>query len=219
VRGFSSAEVGTTMLVSGLTMFLSAPLCGWLVRKIDARIAMVVGFALTGWAIGLGARITPNWGFNEFLTLQIARGLGSMIAMIAAQMMTISTLPVTLMKDASGLINLIRNVAGAIGLATIATILSHQTAGHMADLATAVSTANPSGQGMLEGLTGMMREGGMADPEGGARKAFSMLMRRQAAVLSFGDAFMFLSLGCWFAAALALFARPGAAMASPQGSH
>jgi DHA2 family multidrug resistance protein len=215
VRGFSAAEVGTTMLVSGLTMFLSAPLCGWMVRKTDARVAMVVGFGLIGWAIGLGGRITPDWGFREFLTLQIVRGLGSMIAMVAAQMMTISTLPVTLMKEASGLINLIRNVAGAIGLAAIATILSHQTASHMADLATAVSTANPAGQGMLEGLTGMMREGGMADPEAGARKAFSMLLRRQAAVLSFGDAFMFLAVGCWFAAGLALFARPGAAMPGP----
>lgn len=223
VRGFSAADVGTTMLVSGLTMFLSAPFCGWLVRMMDARVAMVIGFTLIGWAISLGARITPDWGFREFLTLQIVRGLGSMIAMVAAQMMTVSTLPVTLMKEASGLINLIRNVAGAIGLAAIATILSHQTALHMADLASGVSTASPTGQGMLDGLTGMMSQGGMADPEGGARKAFAMLLRRQAAVLSFGDAFMFLAVGCWFAAALSLFARPGAAMPGParqaEGAH
>ena len=223
VRGFSAADVGTTMLVSGLTMFLSAPFCGWLVRMMDARVAMVIGFTLIGWAISLGGRITPDWGFREFLTLQIVRGLGSMIAMVAAQMMTVSTLPVTLMKEASGLINLIRNVAGAIGLAAIATILSRQTALHMADLTAAVSTASPTGQGMLEGLTGMMGQGGMADPEGGARKAFSMLLRRQAVVLSFGDAFMFLAIGCWGAAALSLFARPGAAMpgrsAQAGGSH
>jgi MFS transporter, DHA2 family, multidrug resistance protein len=220
VRGFSSAEVGTTMLVSGLTMFLSAPLCGRIVRQMDARLAMLIGFTLVGWAISLGGRITDNWGFREFLTLQIVRGLGSMIAMVAAQMMTISTLPVTLMKDASGLINLIRNVAGAIGLAAIATILSRQTAAHYTDIASAVSTASPAGQGMMEGLTGMMGQGGMPDPEAGARKAFSMLIRRQAAVLSFGDAFMFLSAGCWFAAGLALFARPGAAMPTqPQGAH
>ncbi|WP_309606323.1 DHA2 family efflux MFS transporter permease subunit [Phenylobacterium sp.] len=214
VRGYSSAEVGTTMLVSGLTMFLSAPIAGRVVSRIDARVAMVIGFSLTAWAIGLGARITDDWGFKEFLTLQVVRGLGSMIAMIAAQMMTISTLPVTLMKDASGLINLIRNVAGAIGLAVIATILTHQTVAHYTDIAAAVSTANAVSQEMLSGLTAMMSGAGMADPDGGAHKAFSMLIRRQAAVLSFGDAFMFLSLGCWMAAFLALFARPGAATAN-----
>jgi len=41
VRGYSSSEVGTTMLVTGLTMFLTAPLVGRLIRVIDARIALV----------------------------------------------------------------------------------------------------------------------------------------------------------------------------------
>jgi DHA2 family multidrug resistance protein len=218
VRGFSSAEVGTTMLASGLAMFVAGPTCGPIVRKADPRICMLLGFSLVGWSLGLGGRITDNWGMGEFMTLQIVRGVGSMIAMIAAQMMSISTLPVTLMKDASGLINLIRNVAGAIGLAALATILSRQTAAHYADIASAVSTASPTGQGMMEGLSGMM--GGLSDPDGGARKAFSMLARRQAAVLSFGDAFLFLSLGCWLAAGLALLAKPAPAGAPlPQGAH
>src|SRR3954471_19966527 len=135
VRGFSSSEVGTTMLVSGLTMFLSAPIVGRLVRVIDARVAMVVGFSLAAWAIQLGVRVTDQWGFNEFFVLQVVRGFGTMIAMIAAQQMSIATLPVTMMKDASGLINLIRNVAGAIGLAVLSTILSHQNAVHYMDIA------------------------------------------------------------------------------------
>lgn len=219
VRGFSSAEVGTTMLVSGLTMFLSAPVAGRIVRAVDARISMVLGFALAAWAIQLGVRVTDQWGFAEFFTLQVARGLGTMIAMIAAQQMSVSTLPVSMMKDASGLINLIRNVAGAIGLATLTTVIGHQTAVHYADLASAASQANPTSTALLEGLTQMMRDGGMADPEGGARKAFSMMLRRQASVLSFGDAFGVLALGCWAAVFLAFFARPGKPGALPQGGH
>jgi DHA2 family multidrug resistance protein len=208
VRGFSSAEVGTTMLVSGLTMFLSAPVAGRVVRLMDPRVAMLLGFSLAAWAIGLGARVTDQWGFNEFMVLQAARGLGTLVAMIASQQMSISTLPVSLMKDASGLINLIRNVAGAIGLAMLTTILAHQGAVHYADIAAAVSTANPVGQDMMQGLSGMMSQSGMADPDGGARKAYGMLMHRQAAVLAFGDAFWFLSLGCWLAVVMALFVKP-----------
>jgi len=212
VRGYSSAEVGTTMLVSGLTMFLSAPIVGRLVRVIDARVAMVVGFSLAAWAIQLGVRVTDQWGFTEFFTLQVVRGFGTMIAMIAAQQMSIGTLPVTQMKDASGLINLIRNVAGAIGLAVLSTILSHQNAVHFMDIASAASQANPTTTDMMNGLSQMMTAGGMNDPDGTARKAMSMLMRRQAAVLSFGDAFGALSLGCWAAVFLAFFARGGSAM-------
>ena len=74
---------------------------------------------------------------------------------------------------------------------------------------------------MLAGLTGMMTESGMADPDGGARKAFSMMLHRQASVLAFGDAFWFLSLGCWLAVVMALFVRPSNTPAyhSPGESH
>jgi DHA2 family multidrug resistance protein len=221
VRGFSSSEVGTTMLVSGLTMFLSAPIAGRLVRMLDARIAMIGGFALAAWAIQLGVRVTGEWGFHEFFVLQVARGLGTMVAMIAAQQMSVATLPVTMMKDASGLINLIRNVAGAIGLAVLTTILSHQGAVHYMDLASAASQANAASAGMMDGLTAMMTEGGMADPEATARKAMSLMIHRQASVLSFGDAFAVLALGCWAAVGLAFLAKPGPAMGGPPqgGGH
>ncbi|MDB5422884.1 MAG: multidrug efflux transporter, permease protein [Phenylobacterium sp.] len=208
VRGFSSAEVGTTMLASGLSMFLSAPIAGRVTGWVDPRVAMVAGFGVAAWAIGLGVHVTDQWGFSEFLVLQVVRGLGTMVAMIASQQMAISTLPVSMMKDASGLINLLRNVAGAIGLAVLTTILGHQGAVHYADLAAAASTANPMGQDMMAGLTGMMTDAGMADPEGGARKAFSLLMHRKAMVLSFGDAFWFLSLASWAGVVMALFVKP-----------
>jgi DHA2 family multidrug resistance protein len=85
------------------------------------------------------------------------------------------------------------------------------------DLASAVSQANPQSQEMLDGLTQMMAGSGMADPEGGARKAFSFLLHKQAAVLSFGDAFAFLALGCWFAAALGFLAPKGRLQMQGQG--
>lgn len=217
IRQFSSSDVGTVMLVSGLTMFLSAPLAGRVVRMVDARISMVFGFALCAWGIQQGVRVTDEWGFNEFLVLQIVRGVGSMIAMIAAQQMAVASLPVTMMKDASGLINLIRNVAGAIGLAVLSTILSHQGAVHYADIAAAASSAHAPTASLFDGLTQMMTERGMADPEGGARKALSMMMHRQAQTLAFGDAFGVLALGCWIAAVLALFAKGGKPMAGEAG--
>jgi MFS transporter, DHA2 family, multidrug resistance protein len=220
VRGFSSAEVGTTMLVSGLTMFLSAPIAGRIVRLMDARLAMIGGFALAAWSIQLGVRITDEWGFSEFLTLQVARGLGTMIAMVSAQQMSVASLPVSQMKDASGLINLVRNVAGAIGLAVLTTVLGHQHAVHYADLASAANMANPTSAALLEQLTQLMSARGMADPESGARKAMSMMLHRQASVLSFGDAFAVLALGCWAAVGLAFFVKPIRLDGRPpQGAH
>ena len=106
-----------------------------------------------------------------------------------------------------------RNVAGAMGLAMLSTILSHQHAVHFMELTSAASMANPTSSAMMEGLTQMMSTSGLADPDGVARKAMSGMLHRQAAVLSFGDAFAAVAMFCWVAAFLGLFARPGSAMA------
>ncbi|HEX5377791.1 MAG TPA: DHA2 family efflux MFS transporter permease subunit [Phenylobacterium sp.] len=220
VLRYSAAEVGTTMLVSGLAMFLTAPIAGRFVRQMDPRIPMFVGFGLAAWGIGLGIRVNTNWSFPEFALMQAMRGVGVMIGMIASQQLAVSTLPVSQMKDASGLVNLMRNVGGAVGLAMVTTILSTNTATHYADLAAGVSQASAASQDMLAGLTTMLADSGAADPEGAGRKAFSMMIRREAAVLAFGDAFLFLAAGCAVAGVVSLLARPSRTPPpAPSGGH
>ena len=220
IRRFSPSEVGGTMLVSGLTMFLSAPIMGRIVRSIDARIAMVIGFGLVALGMGQGIHISDDWGFDEFIVLQMCRGMGSMIAMIASSQMSISTIPLPMMKDASGLMNLIRNVGGAVGLAMVTTILGKMSAVHMGDLAASVTLGSAEAQNMLGYMTEMMTAGGSLDPAGGARKVMGMMLRREALVMAFSDGFMFLAAGCVVAAGLAFFARPAPpAPVSPAGGH
>ena len=217
IRGYSPAQVGTTMLVSGLTMFLAAPIAGRVIRAMDVRIGMILGFALIAVGLSQGVHVTRDWGFQEFVVLQVLRGLGSMIAMIAASQMSISTMPVSLMKDASGLVNLIRNVGGAVGLALLTTLIAHMSASHFIDLASGVSSASMEAQSMMSGLTEMMTQGGSLDPEGAGRKAFGAMLHRQALTMAFGDAFMFLALGCVAAAFLALLAAPSKPAEAPPG--
>lgn len=209
IRQYSAAEVGTTMLVSGLVMFMSAPVAGRLVRAMDPRIPLVAGFGLAAYGVGLGVRVTAEWGFWEFAALQAIRGLGVMIAMIAAQQLSVSTLPPSMMKDASGLVNLIRNVGGAIGLAVLTTILTDKTAVHLSELSAGMNIASQQAQDMLSGLTAMMDAQGLADPAGAANKFLGMALHRNASVLAFGDAFYFLALGCAVAAMLGFLATPG----------
>ena len=38
VRGYSALMIGETMFVSGITMFLTAPIVGRLMQKVDMRL-------------------------------------------------------------------------------------------------------------------------------------------------------------------------------------
>lgn len=206
VRDYSPAEVGTTLVVSGLAMFATAPFAGRLTRKLDLRILMFGGFMLVAWGMWDAHAVNQQWGFWEFAGIQALRGSGVMLAMIAAQQVTMSTLPMHMVKNASGLVNLSRNVGGAFGLAYLNTSLTTNTAVHMGELTSRIDQTSGQAAEMLAGLT--QRFAGSIDPEGAAMKAFYGMLQRQATTLAFGDAFAVLAVGCVFAAFVTLLSQP-----------
>ncbi len=208
IRNFSSAEIGTTMIVSGLSMFVTGPIAGRIVRTVDPRIPMFIGFSLAGWGMWMAHTVTDDWGFWEFTWVQALRGVGVMIAMIATQTVTMSTLPPQMVKNASGLVNLFRNTGGAVGLAMLSTTITQQSALYYSDMSSKVAASDPQIQTMMAGLVARMQQLGVADPEGATFKAFYGMMFKQASVLAFGDAFAMLAMCGFFAAVVALFAAP-----------
>ncbi len=219
VREYSSAEVGTTMVVSGLAMFATGPFAGRLVRLLDARVLMFCGFMMCAWGMWEAHTVTEDWGFWQFASVQAFRGVGVMLAMIASQQVTMSTLPPHMVKNASGLVNLARNVGGAFGLAILNTSLTTNTALHMAEL---TSSIDQSSQGMRQMMAGMtQRFAESIDPAGAAMKALYGILTRQATTLAFGDAFALLGIMCAGAAFITLLSRPvrAPAGAPPSDAH
>ena len=219
VRDYSASEVGTTMVVSGLAMFLTAPIAGRLARFVDLRIMMVGGFVLCAWGMWDAHALTTEWGFWEFAGVQATRGCGVMVAMIATNQITMSTLPPHMVKNASGLVNLSRNVGGAFGLAILNTSLTQNTALHMGELTSGISQTNEQVQAMISGLAERMS--GSIDPQAAAMKTVYGLLNRQATTLAFGDAFALLAVASAAAVVAAIFARPAkvAADAPPSEVH
>ena len=208
VGGFSAAEVGTIMVVSGLAMFLTAPIAGRIARLLDPRIPMFIGFMLAAWGMWDAHAVTPEWGFWEFAGVQTLRGVGVMLAMIASQNVTMSTLTPQMIKNASGLVNLARNVGGAFGLAMLNTVLTERTAAHMGEMTSRISTTSTQTADMLSGLVARFEELGLADPQGAAYASLYRMIHLQASNLAFGDAFAMLGFGCVIAAFIVLLAKP-----------
>ncbi|CAN5210435.1 DHA2 family efflux MFS transporter permease subunit [soil metagenome] len=219
VRHYSPSEVGTTMIISGLAMFATAPLAGRLVRTVDLRILMFVGFMMAAWGMWDAHAVTQEWGFWQFAGVQALRGAGVMIAMIASQQVTMSTMPPHMVKGASGLINLSRNVGGAFGLAFLNTSLTTNTALHMSELTSRISQTSTGMSDMLAGISDMMASS--IDPDGAAMKAVYGILQRQATTMAFGDAFAMVAVGCAFVAFVTLLAEPAkvAPGAPPVDAH
>jgi DHA2 family multidrug resistance protein len=191
IRGYNPLMIGETMFVSGLAMFMTAPLVGRIMNKVDPRYMIGTGlivFALSTWQM---TWITSQYDFYELVWPQIFRGIGIMLAMIPVNNIALGTLSPERMKNASGLFNLTRNMGGAVGLALINTVLNDRTDLHISRLHDAVNWGNASAVDMLNMLT--QRFQGHGDAQLMALKMLWQRVHQQAAVMGYADAFYLLT--------------------------
>ncbi len=218
VRGYSAMMIGETVFVSGLTMFLIAPLVGRMMLKIDLRV--IIAFGLVTFALGTWQMtyMTRDYDFYELMVPQILRGIGMMCAMIPTNNIALGTLAPERLKNASGLFNLMRNLGGAVGLAVINQVLNDRTDLHISRLQDRVTWGNMSAVETLNMLA--QRAQGMGDSALMALKQLSQIVHRQAVVMSYGDAFFMLTLFYLALTALVMLVnKPASPLAGGGDAH
>jgi DHA2 family multidrug resistance protein len=139
-----------------------------------------------------------------------------MFAIVPVTNTALGTLPPDRVKNASGLFNLMRNLGGAIGLAAINTVFNDRMDLHLERLHEAVTwSRTPAGE-MLSRLTGHFQG---SDAQLMAVKQMMAMVRRQAAVMSFADVFLILTVLFVALAALGIIMKRPAPVAASAGGH
>ena len=219
VRGYTPLMIGETMFVTGICMFLTAPISGRLMSIVDPRKMIAIGFA--GFAFGayLSSKITADWDFYELLVPQFFRGVSMMLCMVPINNLALGTMPPARIKNASGLFNLTRNLGGAIGLAIINTILDKRMDLHLERLREATIWGRQVAEDTMTQLTGAFAARG-SDAAVAAARQMALMVRRQAEVMALGDVFLCIAAiyigSLWLAA---LMRRPVAAGGGGGGGH
>lgn len=127
VRGFNSLEIGTTVFVVGGGQLISTIIAARLANTVDRRILIAIGLSGFAFSLWLTAHIGSNWGFGELFVPQAVRGLFIMLCIVPSVNMALSGFAGQELRYASGLFNLMRNLGGAIGIATVNTWLQDYT--------------------------------------------------------------------------------------------
>ena len=192
VRGLSALQIGETLFLTGVVMFLCAPLAGRLAAKIDARIIIGCGFLAFGTGAWIASDITKDWSFGELIVPQILRGAGMMFSMVAINSVALGALPPQDMKNAAGLFNLTRNLGGAVGLAIINTLMNNRMDLHLARLHERVTWTSERAATWMSTLTSAFASRG-SDAETAALKQIAGYVRREALVMALSDVFVFIA--------------------------
>ncbi len=217
VRGYDALMIGETMFVSGVAMFVSAPVVGRLMDKVDLRLMLLFGFltfAAGSWQL---TYITKDYDFWELFVPQILRGVGLMFAMVPVTNLALGTLAPDRLKNASGLFNLTRNLGGAVGLAMLNTLLNHRIDLHLDRLHESVTWGRGVAVETLADMTSRFSAYGL-DAQTMALKQMMQFTRQQATVMAFGDVFLVVAgLFVAFGVLVVVMQRPPAAAAAGMG--
>ncbi len=214
VRGFNAMQIGETVVVTGLAQMVLAPFSAHIARALDLRVMLGIGMGLFAFAMYLTAGLTNQAGFNELLIPQAVRGFALMFCYLPANLIAMGALPPDKLKNGAGLYNLTRDLGGAIGLATIGTIMTNRSQFHWNRLIEDINPARPAVQQFLEAQSNRLDPLISGDPNLAALQMLARAVQREALVLTFND--VILMLGVLFAIGLLmmpLVRRPRSAIA------
>jgi MFS transporter, DHA2 family, multidrug resistance protein len=191
VQGLRELQIGDVLNWIALPQFVFVPLAAVLLRRIDARLLVAIGFALIAYCSWLNTGLTHDWAGDDFLPSQIAGAVGLAFGITALVVFGVANITPAEAPTIAAVIQIGRLFGNEVGTAFVQTYVRvreqvysnltglHFIAGsHRSDTAVATATAlfaaRPIGAGdpTMQGLAGI----------GG-------LIRREAYVLAYIDGF------------------------------
>lgn len=212
VQGYNAEQIGRVLAWTGLPQLLLIPLVPVMMRHFDVRHIGCVGIALFAASCFMNTHMSLDYAGDQFFLPNIVRAVGQ--AMVITPLTAIAMLGIA-PKDAanaSGLFNMLRNLGGAVGTATLGTIITKREQFHSNIIGQAVTTSREEVRQRLAQMTDYFMAHGVSDHAAAQQQAIVMLgktVKRQALVSGFSDTFAVIGVMLAIAAVLLLFARKG----------
>jgi MFS transporter, DHA2 family, multidrug resistance protein len=189
-RSHNAFDIGTTMLVTGLTQVVFAPVAAGLTRRVDERLLAGLGFAVFGVGLALSAYQTTTTDFNQMFWPQVVRGAAIMFCLLPPTEFALGELAPEAIPDASALFNLMRNLGGAIGIAIIDTIIFSRSPHYAQNLVSELISGNLDAARSI-GASMDLLSAALVDPE--KRAVVAALVQKSAFVHATNDAWTFVA--------------------------
>lgn len=197
LMGYSAEQSGLALMPGGFAIILSMPLVGWLLSKYDARLLLLFGLSLLAFSLFHMTHFDTAIDFRTAAVARVYQALGLAFLFVPINTAAYSFLPPGKNNDASGLINLARNIGGSVGISVVTTLLSRRTQVHQSNLSAHIHSGNGTFAAMMASATRMFMARGSSAFEA-SRQAYGLVAARinqQATMLAYLDNFWMLGVG------------------------
>ncbi|MGA2807820.1 MAG: DHA2 family efflux MFS transporter permease subunit [Terracidiphilus sp.] len=199
--GYSAMESGLTVSPRGLGSLLSMVAVGILVNYVDGRILLACGFAIFGYSCLLLSHINLAISMGSVAVPNFINGFAGGFVFVPLTTMAMGLLRKQEIGNAAGIYNLMRNIGGSVGIATVTTMLVRGAQVHQNYLGANITAGTPAATALVQGLQAKLSIAGASawNAHMEAMGALYRSVQQQASLLAYADNFRllgFLSLLC-----------------------
>ncbi|MGB8289976.1 MDR family MFS transporter [Rhizobium ruizarguesonis] len=221
IQGYNSEQIGMVLAWTGIPQLLLIPLVPRLMKRFDVRLLIVIGFALFAASNFMNVHMTGDYASDQLFWPNIVRAIGQALVFTPLSAIATAGIEQENAGSASALFNMMRNLGGAVGIASLQTFLSKREQFHSNILTNSVSVFEEATRDRIARLTGYFMSHGVSDQALASHKAvvaIALKIRKQANIMAFSDTFFLLGVALVVALLASLLLRkPG--QLSGGGAH
>jgi MFS transporter, DHA2 family, multidrug resistance protein len=208
--GYTAILAGSVFLPVGIIQGFTAPLAGLYSHKINPKILIIGGALLLSLSFFLNSLMSYLTEHNFIMVTLYLRGVAMGMMFSPLTMVAMLDIPREKMGQASGLINVIRQVGGSFGVAILTTILTTRMTYHSQIFGEGLQGNSPAYHSVLKNLGNYITVhagsvGSFAERQG--QYLIGSHLNRQAFVQAIDDDFLLASIITLIIAIPVLFLR------------
>jgi MFS transporter, DHA2 family, multidrug resistance protein len=192
VQGYNSEQIGMVLAWTGLPQLMLIPLVPRLMKHVDPRKLIAMGFCLFAASNFMNIHMTSDYAADQLLWPNVVRAIGQAIMFAPLSAVATGGIEAGNAGSASALFNMTRNLGGAIGIAALQTLLTKREQYHSNVLSQSVSMFEQATRSRIEQLIHYFMNHGVIDRVDAAHRAYVAMghtVQKQAYILAFSDTF------------------------------
>jgi DHA2 family multidrug resistance protein len=196
ILGLTPMQTGLALLPGGIATAISIQISGAILNRpkplLDPRVLIAFGVGVTILSLWFLGQLSVQSGEDAATVALLVRGFAMGFIFIPINQVAFASVQRKDVQQASGLMNLSRQLGGSFGISILATFLATHLQMHRIDLLGNFSTANPVFANRLQAAAGALMAHGYshAAAQQGALAMMDRTLTQQAMMMSYNDSFL-----------------------------
>jgi DHA2 family multidrug resistance protein len=192
MQGYNSEQVGMVLAWTGLPQLVLIPCVPFLMRHVDTRFLVAVGFGLFAFSCFMNLEITPDYAGDQLFVPNLVRAVGQALVLTPLSALATGGIERENAGSASAMFNMMRNLGGSVGIAVLETFVTKREQFHSSIITARASLLDPATRERIVSLQERFLAAGASDPATAWHDAvvqIGRIVRAQSYLLAYSDAF------------------------------